>query len=205
MAAKTNVTRYSIGTNISDILYPQASECMSLARGVDGILNLIIPFDYLHKGLSEEDVYKWVELGNSSIFKASIRKGFSFLTTKYSVVNEKLKADSFEVVRKNISSYERRDAQNVLSGKILSLAGNVNAPTSILLNIIEVDPQKNKPSYAKKGQCWSVSTNDFEFKDKSIKGSVTKYIAGKIKEVEDTRPNDGEEICSIISIDGCTN
>jgi hypothetical protein len=202
MASKTNTTYYSIGTNNFDILYPRSSECMALSKGVNGLLNLIIPFESLHKGLSEKDVYKWVELGNSSIFKASIRKGFSFFTSKHLLLNKKLKEESLEIARKEKKKLDRNDSKYLLSGKILSLAGGIDDPSTLLVAITEEDDNYNKGSFAKVGCAWAVSINDFEFKNKSIDISLNDYIKEKIKEIETDEHNEEKENCYIVSIDG---
>lgn len=68
--ADHNKTIYDFG-NVSDIL---CHECMMSMRNCKGIANIYIPFSWLHEGISEEDVYRWVEIGNQLIFPATIEK-----------------------------------------------------------------------------------------------------------------------------------
>lgn len=49
-------------------------ECMMDIRGRDGVVDIYIPFNWLHSNIKKEDVYRWVEIGNKTIFPATVEE-----------------------------------------------------------------------------------------------------------------------------------
>lgn len=140
---------------------PAVNGCMSFIRETTGTIKIIIPFKNLHKGLTKEMVYDWVEIGNRTLFKAEIEE----VETNLKNTQRGIDGDIIELLdgvkfylRKN--GHCRSDAKAVAIGSLLRASNT----TSATLEVIKGNPRNGCRAIEPKTQ-WNVCTRDFVDED----------------------------------------
>lgn len=92
-------------------------ECMMAIRNCDRIVDIYIPFNWLHSNIKKEDVYRWVEIGNNTIFPATVEEvhidniddpnGMAAIFNQFK---------GLRIRKKNIKEYIQSDAREVNYG-----------------------------------------------------------------------------------------
>lgn len=136
----------------------QKNQCMMNIKNQNSDIDIYIPFKELHKDISKEDVVKWVEIGNKTIFPAILSEtylkpnDFSYdavtppLLKKY--INLKITAKT------NLHTYKQHDAYQVVTGSLVSLVAGEN-DYRIRTNVTK---SKDGPQYSN----WSGYASDHQ-------------------------------------------
>ena len=92
-------------------------ECMMDIRGRDGVVDIYIPFNWLHSNIKKEDVYRWVEIGNNTIFPATVEEvhidNIDDPSGRAAIFNQ---FKGLKIRKKNIKEYIQSDAREVNYG-----------------------------------------------------------------------------------------
>lgn len=114
--ADHNYTKYDY--RLGEGIYNK--ECMMAIRDKTNIVDIYIPFKWLNAKITKEDVYRWVEFGNKTIFPATIEESY-VKNTSYVNYNETNVINVFnglEIKVKPNHNYRQRDATEVKRGTL---------------------------------------------------------------------------------------
>lgn len=105
----------------------QQTTCMMGIRNENKLIDLYLPFEWLHKGISDEDVLLWNKIGTETLFSAVIEKVKIDLNSNN--VSRDPRLDQFnglKITCKKNYSYRQSDARQNVYGVIRSLSGQLN-------------------------------------------------------------------------------
>lgn len=105
----------------------QQRQCMMDIRNGNIEVDLYIPFIWLHKGISDEDVLWWNKIGNETLFPAKLEKVKIDLRDNNSAYDPRLEQfKGLRITCKKGYRYKQSDANQNVYGVINSVDGNIN-------------------------------------------------------------------------------
>ena len=105
----------------------QQTQCMMGIRDKKTEVDLYVPFIWLHRGISDEDVLWWNKIGNETLFPATIEKVNIDLRDNNSSYDPRLEQfKDLRITCKKNYKYKQSDANQNVYGVINSVAGNIN-------------------------------------------------------------------------------
>lgn len=189
--SNSNSTIYSTKSKVLSTFSPIIKNCMMGVRNMQGSIDIYIPFKDLQNGLSAEDVYRWVEIGNSLIFNSAVRKDYLSepinRRRKFNEVYYKY-LRRLSVVRKDLDVYTQDDAISADEGYLYE----VNS---------EVQIKVTKGSV--RGDTWYISPDDYQLVEtrESLDEHLVKIYTEHFK-VEKKQPN---SFVITIDLDKCVS
>lgn len=121
--ADHNYTKYDY--RFGDGIYNK--ECMMAMRNRTGVVDIYIPFVWLSSKITKEDVYRWVEFGNKTIFPATIEEAYIEDTSYNNGGTGRINIfNGLEIKVKPNHKYRQSDAIEVKRGALNSIIINSN-------------------------------------------------------------------------------
>ena len=182
----SNETIYNYGNGFGMMSKMCMMDIQHQRRKVD----IIIPTRNLNDGLSREDVYRWVEIGNQTIFPATIKET-KFNTDKFSKLIANYKYSKYfglKIKAKENCKYRQEDASEIKNGVLMTLTEDID-------NLrVKIDV---KSLFGQNHILWSGYAQDYQLID------TGECLLGYIKRTSDDSicNNKDKEKCFVITID----
>lgn len=163
----------------------QETQCMMDIRNRRAEVDLYIPFTWLHKGISDDDVILWNKIGNQTLFPAVLEKVNVDLRDNYSLRDSRL--DQFNGLRvtcKKKCGYIQGDAKMNVYGVIRGLNGQLESILNTTCYVYKTDKFDGDPKYS----TWGGYALDHQLYDTGE--CLDAYIRRIIKEQEDAKKNE---------------
>lgn len=164
---------FSVGVFGGTLNKPRRNGCMEGVKNRHGKISIVIPFYKLNSDITHEDVKRWVEIGNSLIFKADLSTNkMQFNAEKHLI--PQLQRDNIKVKLKVKDNYSRVDAKRVAEGVV----NRIHNYTRGSLQILKTNGGGNL-----NGGQWNVNFCDFMIKDTGQ--CLSEYIKEKLKSIKE--------------------
>ena len=157
--------------------------CMSAMRTCPVKADLYIPFEWLNKGISKEDVLRWVEIGCKLIFPATIIETYLNIDSIGSTCVMNLKYSKYiglKITHKKTGSYKQHDCTELVEGSISTLTGPVDNNLRTYSNMLVRDNGSSKRHYNHGEMMWNGYAIDHQLLDTGE--CLLKYIRRTINE-----------------------
>lgn len=188
--SNSNQTIYSFSNDTQRI-----TTCMMAIRDVRTTASLYVPFDWLNSGISKEDVYRWNDIGNKTIFPSKVSECFLDTKNLYRDDGPQTPPKYKKYLGLKITAkpypykYKQFDAKEVIEGTLVSLYLDQNTDFRTKTNVY-------KPMNGITYPAWNGFASDHQLADTGeclfeyIKRTESDYVEIE----EEVKPNNTFEI-----------
>lgn len=161
----------------------QQTQCMMDIRNRSTEVDIYIPFIWLHKGISDDDVILWNKIGNDTLFPAKLEKVNIDLRNNSSSYDPRFEQfKGLRITCKKGYKYKQSDAEQNIYGVINSVDGNI-LHLRTHCSVYQTDLFNGNKKYSN----WNGYASDHQVYETGE--CLDSYIKRIIKEQEDSEVN----------------